>query len=1284
MINKIDKLCTDIGRQLSPQELAETLWLAMYMGDTMVPDSQPAVPDLPPMVLPPLQSPTEDISKPTGEGIYQPPSSPEPTTIPGSSSQVLRSPTGTALPSSLELARGLRPLMQRMPSRTQTLLDEDATIKRIVDEHLWEPVMCPAPDRWFGLDLVVDHSVSMGLWRDTVASFLRLLKYHGAFRNVRCWSLVTDGKHHKKPALYAGMAPTASEGGRRQWTELVHPHEQRIILVVSDCISTAWRDGSSAEFLDLCGSYHPTAIVQMLPQRLWVRTALGRAQSIQVHAPEPGAPNSRLLPVSGTEGMSQRKGTLKKNLPTPVIMLNRWSVEAWAQVVAGWPKNTTPAVVLSHVSTSAHVPASQPLDAQRRVRRFRLNTSTTASRLAGLLTAVAPVSLPVIHLVRETLVPEARQEHVAEVLMGGLLKRISPDDTVGNPYRMKFSFLEGVAEELRRANVVSRSDIIRVVAVLSKYVTQNLDKPQSFPALVKTLAEGQQESIAVEHKPFAFVPSEVLRSYGIGPLEAPEESLEVAEQNQTTSLPIPDTVEDPTVSSQGSLTATPLVGDEASISGEDVTLQNILIATANAALEQGAFAEAERLFREALQESIDRKDQQLRHLAEMGLKAVEERQPVPFVESLLGTTAPLTDLLANSLTDLLAQAQQAINSGDLDQAEQIYDSLRQFARNTGDTHYLTQAEEGLAEISRLRMTDPQQRIRDLEAEANRLLRLPTNQNYKAARDIFERILGFSMLTDEQRQYYYERVREVERDRTALNERFGQLTTARQIASDADELIEIRKLELLGVTHDIEDGTLLANRYLELRDRIVTKLIRSAQERITPAEDAVHEGFDYLEAQQFDLTERYLNDALTVLEARNLRSSIDRTNAPETIAAERYIRDDLQQDQQFSDLNEHCHNYREQTERWKRIVSYLRPKYNQAYSNYQAGDYLSAYSQVEEIAAHLESVNQKSNIVTILHTQVRRRWERDLIARTDNLLGQARRMLSQGQERSAIQYLNEALELRLQFETPQLQAKYDEARLLRNEISYKNATIAQILNEGHSYFRRREYVSAIESYTAVLERSQNNMANPDVLYALDQRNRAIELRIEQVLNEGEEVLASQLDAEHVRDLIAAERLRLRMLNHLARQQVLQQRLDHLDKQLIDYIQQKRTQQDEERQRTEARKRCQAILEEAHQHRVAGDYRAALDLLVQATSIDPGDFTDEIYTLERQINTQISRQRNGLLVRANRLLHNPDTEHQQLEDLLLDLQYAHHWNPKNDELVPVIDQVKQRQREQGGNA
>ena len=68
-----------------------------------------------------------------------------------------------------------------------------------------------------------------------------------------------------------------------------------MILIATDCVSEIWHDGTMLPVLKLWAASGPMAIVQMLPEWLWARTALGFASAVRLHSLMPGGaePTSR-------------------------------------------------------------------------------------------------------------------------------------------------------------------------------------------------------------------------------------------------------------------------------------------------------------------------------------------------------------------------------------------------------------------------------------------------------------------------------------------------------------------------------------------------------------------------------------------------------------------------------------------------------------------------------------------------------------------------------------------------------------------------------------------------------------------------------------------------------------------------------------------------------------------------------------------------------------------------------------------------------------------------------
>lgn len=290
-------------------------------------------------------------------------------------------------------------------------------MRRIADEGAWLPVLSPQPARWLEVALVIDKWPSMVIWQQTVTELLRLLEQQGAFRNVQSWSFLTDpqsGQVH----LRVGLGPDILSGKDRHPHELIDPGGRRLILVVSDCLSPAWYNGQMADLLATWGQKGLVAIAQMLPERLWQRTALDHAVPVQLRSRAAGTPNARLHLELPWEWFDDKP---PPGMPVPVVSLEPRFLTVWAQSIAGLKGVWIPGVMLPPANGAAKSLTAvdedtpdKPLSVEEQVKLFRATASPLAWRLAGYL-AAAPLTLPVMRLVQRVMLPEARQVHLAEV-----------------------------------------------------------------------------------------------------------------------------------------------------------------------------------------------------------------------------------------------------------------------------------------------------------------------------------------------------------------------------------------------------------------------------------------------------------------------------------------------------------------------------------------------------------------------------------------------------------------------------------------------------------------------------------------------------------------------------------------------------------------------------------------------------------------------------------------------------------------------------------------------------
>jgi len=499
---------------LSAENLADALWLARFLPrDALSPPASLEAPD-----ASEGQTPSEKPSP--GESCHQeqpvqfsalvPP--PAPVVLPSEQLAAvqgvpLRVPAASALPDPLGIGRALRPLHRRVRSRRRHVLDEAASAEQIAETSVWLPVMRPAQVRWLDLAFVVDTSTSMALWRQTVAELRDLLQFHGAFRNVRVWRLPTDSGGSEL-RLLAGLETEEVPLVESPPEELLDPQGQRLVMVVSDCVSRRWHTGEVPKLIESWGRVGPVVLLQVLPEQYWGRTALRNGPSVRLRASLRGSPNARLL-VEEDDEVSQRQAGASPVVP--VVTLEPASLATWAKLVAEGTVSAQGFELRPAQALPPPIAGTDPqLSAQARLEGFLSTASLPARKLAGLMAAV-PVSLPVMNLIRETLVPEARQEHLAEVFLGGLLRELPGQTPVSEPEEKLYDFWPDVRELLLDSLPAgsARTVLLRV----SDFIESRLGQTRDFRAFLVDPTRDVTPFVE-QHQAFATIAAHVLQRLG--------------------------------------------------------------------------------------------------------------------------------------------------------------------------------------------------------------------------------------------------------------------------------------------------------------------------------------------------------------------------------------------------------------------------------------------------------------------------------------------------------------------------------------------------------------------------------------------------------------------------------------------------------------------------------------------------------------------------------------------------------------------------------------------------
>ncbi|MEV7193574.1 SAV_2336 N-terminal domain-related protein [Streptomyces sp. NPDC093510] len=463
-----------------------------------------------------LSTRTVRIHKPVSDqygGLYggtAPDRAPRPRTAPA---RTVRAPGTRALGSrQLQLGRALRPLKQTVGDHSRWELDETATADATAHSGLTDAVLRPARARWLHLTLLVDDGASMLLWQRLATETRLLLERSGAFRDVRVHGLDT-------------RTPGAPLLGRRPFTPgtavlppatVTDPGGTTLILVLSDGVGAAWRDGRMPGLLRQWGRFGPTAVLHTLPPELWDGSGI-RAERWQVTTRRRGAPNltwevaDPVLPP----GLAAYDG-----VPVPVLTPEPAAVGAWADLVAS-PGASAVLPLLSAPFEIAPEPLAD-LAAGERVLRFRDTASPQAYRLAAHLAGMAPVSVPVMRLVQEALGPDVRTGHLAEVFLSGLLRRC--DDVAElAPQHRSYDVTAETREILLDAAPVR--ELLRTSRSVTDRLGRLAGRSADFPAWLAH-PEGAARA-GGGARPFGWVDERLMRRLGVGvPRPVPVEPAE--------------------------------------------------------------------------------------------------------------------------------------------------------------------------------------------------------------------------------------------------------------------------------------------------------------------------------------------------------------------------------------------------------------------------------------------------------------------------------------------------------------------------------------------------------------------------------------------------------------------------------------------------------------------------------------------------------------------------------------------------------------------------------------
>ncbi|MFG2821531.1 SAV_2336 N-terminal domain-related protein [Kitasatospora sp. NPDC048365] len=486
MLGRLREVLANAGVELSEEELLDALWLAgtLPCGTGPVaraavgaePGPSPEAPDPTASARPDNSDTEQQLSQETAADPTERPLHVRAEQPAGHAAEArahgARVPDTRVMEASdLRSGRSLRPLRQRFPDLRRPELDVARTVAAMAETGLPVTVTRPQRTRWLSLALVVDDGVSMVLWQRLASEIRKLMERAGAFRDVRVYGL--DTRTAGAPSVSA--RPYLEGGPRRPPVSLSDPTGETLVLVVSDGVGEAWRDGRMRQAVDQWARCGPTAVVHTLPTRLWRGSGIA-ARTWHVRSHRRGGPTAdwRVSDPVLPSGLADFA-----SVPVPVLEPTPSAVAAWARLLAAPGAGALLPLWSDGRAPSPPAPAEQEADT---VLRFRAAATPEAYRLAAHLAAVAPVTPPVMRLVGGALGKQIDSGHLAEVFLGGLMHQIGPPPADLPPHQRQFDFAPEIRSGLLGA--LAPHELLRTTREVAERLEAAVGRSPDFPAWV--------------------------------------------------------------------------------------------------------------------------------------------------------------------------------------------------------------------------------------------------------------------------------------------------------------------------------------------------------------------------------------------------------------------------------------------------------------------------------------------------------------------------------------------------------------------------------------------------------------------------------------------------------------------------------------------------------------------------------------------------------------------------------------------------------------------------------
>lgn len=360
-----------------------------------------------------------------------------------------------------EIAKQFQALKIKEKRLSHKELNESKTADYIATTGLYHPIFSEVRERggYLSLTMIVDTHESMFLWEDALNHFRKSLLHSNIFKKFSIYEF-DSGKNEV-------LLRDATTGRKISVDSPLFKAEKRLTLVFTDVVGKLWRDKTMFGILDRWSNYSLTAIVSMLPKRMWQKTPL-RLGISQYMKSTKFLPKNRDLKLE----YAFMEQTLERNQSKiPIIPYDENAFAYLSQLMVAKKESWIDARIFTidnkknNPNTSKTSVVNTQLTAKERVERYFSSAIKEAKELA-IYASVLPLHPKVLNelVILKSLGKD--MDAFSEFYFGGLL------DKSQSKKSEVYTFYKGVRKEL--LNYINMDEIKPVYEMLHRVISDAL------------------------------------------------------------------------------------------------------------------------------------------------------------------------------------------------------------------------------------------------------------------------------------------------------------------------------------------------------------------------------------------------------------------------------------------------------------------------------------------------------------------------------------------------------------------------------------------------------------------------------------------------------------------------------------------------------------------------------------------------------------------------------------------------------------------------------------------